>query len=282
MGSRFVLAITDGDFKVVAASTAIAGLGKGSRSTTDLVGASRCSCSASAPASWRSVIDGQDWYAAVDINRQAHRCRRRADPAGRRIRRLAAHGVAQRHAVRAHRRRSCSSSSMPISARRRAPRPPTASIWKRTSASTWRWRAAAAACGTGTWCAARCTGRARCTTCSATRPATACCRSARSPTSSMPTTATCSTSPTGSCRARSTISTRCSACAMPTGQWVWMRVRAHVIDPEAAEIQLIGIAVDVTEQRHLALRSEAADMRLRTAIENTSNPSCCGTPPTGW
>ncbi|MDW6021143.1 ATP-binding protein [Mesorhizobium sp. BAC0120] len=55
-----------------------------------------------------------------------------------------------------------------------------------------------------------------------------------------------------------------------SGQWVWMRVRAHVIDPEAAEIQLIGIAVDVTEQRHLALRSEAADMRLRTAIENTS------------
>ncbi|TJW12605.1 MAG: PAS domain-containing sensor histidine kinase [Mesorhizobium sp.] len=52
------------------------------------------------------------------------------------------------------------------------------------------------------------------------------------------------------------------------GQWVWMRARAQVIDPEAPEIQLIGIAVDVTEQRHLALRSEAADMRLRTAIEN--------------
>ncbi|MCV3210430.1 ATP-binding protein [Mesorhizobium sp. YC-39] len=52
------------------------------------------------------------------------------------------------------------------------------------------------------------------------------------------------------------------------GQWVWMRARAHVIDPEAPEIQLIGIAVDVTEQRHLALRSEAADLRLRTAIEN--------------
>ena len=52
------------------------------------------------------------------------------------------------------------------------------------------------------------------------------------------------------------------------GRWVWMRARAQVIDPEAPEIQLIGIAVDVTEQRHLALRSEAADMRLRTAIEN--------------
>ncbi|MBL8579027.1 MAG: PAS domain-containing protein [Mesorhizobium sp.] len=52
------------------------------------------------------------------------------------------------------------------------------------------------------------------------------------------------------------------------GHWVWVRARAHVIDPEAPEIQLIGIAVDVTEQRHLALRSEAADMRLRTAIES--------------
>ncbi len=52
------------------------------------------------------------------------------------------------------------------------------------------------------------------------------------------------------------------------GHWVWMRARAQVIDPEAPEIQLIGIAVDITEQRHLALRSEAADLRLRTAIEN--------------
>ncbi|PWJ85303.1 two-component system cell cycle sensor histidine kinase PleC [Pseudaminobacter salicylatoxidans] len=52
------------------------------------------------------------------------------------------------------------------------------------------------------------------------------------------------------------------------GHWVWMRARAQVIDPDAPEIQMIGIAVDVTEQRHLVLRSEAADMRLRTAIEN--------------
>jgi two-component system, cell cycle sensor histidine kinase PleC len=52
------------------------------------------------------------------------------------------------------------------------------------------------------------------------------------------------------------------------GQWVWMRARAQVIDPEAQEIHLIGIAVDVTEQHNLAVRSEAADQRLRTAIEN--------------
>ena len=82
------------------------------------------------------------------------------------------------------------------------------------------------------------------------------------------TTATCSSSPSASSRARSTRSTRSSACGTPTGQWVWVRARAQVIDPDAPEIQLIGIAVDVTEQRHLAQRSEAADLRLRTAIES--------------
>ncbi|GAA4522118.1 PAS domain-containing sensor histidine kinase [Chelativorans composti] len=52
------------------------------------------------------------------------------------------------------------------------------------------------------------------------------------------------------------------------GQWVWIRARAQVVDPNASEIHLIGIAVDVSEQRSLAQRSEAADQRLRTAIEN--------------
>jgi two-component system cell cycle sensor histidine kinase PleC len=42
------------------------------------------------------------------------------------------------------------------------------------------------------------------------------------------------------------------------------------VDPDASEIQLIGIAVDVTEQHNLAQRSEVADLRLRTAIENIS------------
>ena len=54
------------------------------------------------------------------------------------------------------------------------------------------------------------------------------------------------------------------------GQWVWMRARAQVMDPDADDLHLIGIAVDVTEQRHLALRSETADLRLRTAIETIS------------
>jgi len=52
------------------------------------------------------------------------------------------------------------------------------------------------------------------------------------------------------------------------GQWIWIRARAQVVDPDAPEIHLIGIAVDVTEQRTLVQQSEAADQRLRTAIEN--------------
>ncbi|MCV0396230.1 MAG: PAS domain-containing protein [Rhizobiaceae bacterium] len=53
-------------------------------------------------------------------------------------------------------------------------------------------------------------------------------------------------------------------------EWVWVRARAQVIDPDARELHLIGIAVDVSEQRHLAMQSEAADLRLRTAIESIS------------
>jgi two-component system cell cycle sensor histidine kinase PleC len=54
------------------------------------------------------------------------------------------------------------------------------------------------------------------------------------------------------------------------GQWVWIRAKAQINDPDAPEVHLVGIAVDISEQRHLAQRSEAADMRLRTAIENIS------------
>ncbi len=52
------------------------------------------------------------------------------------------------------------------------------------------------------------------------------------------------------------------------GHWIWMRARAQVLDLEAPEIHLIGVALDMTEQRHLAQQSEAADMRLRTAVES--------------
>ncbi|MGY6708346.1 MAG: PAS domain-containing sensor histidine kinase [Rhizobiaceae bacterium] len=54
------------------------------------------------------------------------------------------------------------------------------------------------------------------------------------------------------------------------GQWIWIRAKAQVNDPSASDVHLIGIAVDITEQRHLAQRSEVADLRLRTAIESIS------------
>ncbi len=54
------------------------------------------------------------------------------------------------------------------------------------------------------------------------------------------------------------------------GQWVWVRARAQIIDPDAQDVHLLGIAIDVTEQYHLAMQSEEADARLRTAIENIS------------
>ncbi|MFH1793122.1 MAG: ATP-binding protein [Pseudomonadota bacterium] len=54
------------------------------------------------------------------------------------------------------------------------------------------------------------------------------------------------------------------------GQWVWVRARAQIIDPDAPDVHLLGIAIDVTEQYHLAMQSEEADARLRTAIENIS------------
>ena len=54
------------------------------------------------------------------------------------------------------------------------------------------------------------------------------------------------------------------------GHWVWIRAKAQVNDSSSSEMHLVGIAVDITEQRTLAQRSETADMRLRTAIENIS------------
>ncbi len=52
------------------------------------------------------------------------------------------------------------------------------------------------------------------------------------------------------------------------GHWVWLRVRcvvSHAGSDNSAH--LIGIAVDITEQKSLAERTVEADMRLRDAIE---------------
>src|SRR6266705_4857939 len=55
------------------------------------------------------------------------------------------------------------------------------------------------------------------------------------------------------------------------GDWVWLRARCELVhQPGEAGLHVIGIAVDVTEQRRLVARSEAADLRLRDAIESIS------------
>ena len=54
------------------------------------------------------------------------------------------------------------------------------------------------------------------------------------------------------------------------GRWIWLRVRAELIDRDSPQPHLIGIAVDVTEQMRLVERSKTADIRLRDAIETIS------------
>jgi two-component system cell cycle sensor histidine kinase PleC len=52
------------------------------------------------------------------------------------------------------------------------------------------------------------------------------------------------------------------------GHWIWLRVRCELSHGENdAGLHLIGIAVDITEQKSLAERSIEADLRLRDAIE---------------
>ncbi len=54
------------------------------------------------------------------------------------------------------------------------------------------------------------------------------------------------------------------------GRWIWLRVRAELVDRDSPQPHLIGIAVDVTEQMRLVERSKTADIRLRDAIETIS------------
>ncbi len=52
------------------------------------------------------------------------------------------------------------------------------------------------------------------------------------------------------------------------GHWVWLRARCELVrQPNDPGLHLIGIAVDITEQKSLAEKTAAADMRLRDAIE---------------
>ena len=55
------------------------------------------------------------------------------------------------------------------------------------------------------------------------------------------------------------------------GEWIWLRARAELIAArDGGEPHLIGIAMDITEQRHAQERTAAADQRLREAIETIS------------
>jgi two-component system, cell cycle sensor histidine kinase PleC len=52
------------------------------------------------------------------------------------------------------------------------------------------------------------------------------------------------------------------------GKWLWLRVRCELTRQEGkAGAHLIGIAVDITEQKNLVERTMTADVRLRDAIE---------------
>jgi two-component system, cell cycle sensor histidine kinase PleC len=52
------------------------------------------------------------------------------------------------------------------------------------------------------------------------------------------------------------------------GRWLWLRARCELARQEGeGGLHLIGIAVDITEQKTLVERTMAADLRLRDAIE---------------
>ena len=55
------------------------------------------------------------------------------------------------------------------------------------------------------------------------------------------------------------------------GGWLWLRARAEVsVEPEDGTRHLLGIAVDISDERGFVERSARADMRLRDAVEAIS------------
>src|SRR5205807_724546 len=55
------------------------------------------------------------------------------------------------------------------------------------------------------------------------------------------------------------------------GDWVWLRTRCELVrQPGEPGAHVIGIAVDITEQKRLVEKNAAADARLRDAIETIS------------
>ncbi len=55
------------------------------------------------------------------------------------------------------------------------------------------------------------------------------------------------------------------------GEWVWLQARAEIMsDPDDATRHLVGIAVDITEQRNLLDQTATAAARLRDAVDAIS------------
>ncbi|WP_244488862.1 ATP-binding protein [Bosea sp. Leaf344] len=55
------------------------------------------------------------------------------------------------------------------------------------------------------------------------------------------------------------------------GEWVWLKARAELVTDRRTRSQhLVGIAVDISEQRRMAERTATADARLRDAVEAIS------------
>jgi two-component system cell cycle sensor histidine kinase PleC len=55
------------------------------------------------------------------------------------------------------------------------------------------------------------------------------------------------------------------------GEWVWLRARAELVrQNDGNGPHIVGIAVDITEEKRLAERTATADMRLRDAVETIS------------
>ncbi len=55
------------------------------------------------------------------------------------------------------------------------------------------------------------------------------------------------------------------------GEWVWLRARAELVrELSSSELHLVGIAVDISDEKRLAERNATADERLRDAIEAVS------------
>lgn len=54
------------------------------------------------------------------------------------------------------------------------------------------------------------------------------------------------------------------------GHWIWLRMRATIIRTGQQEAHLLGVVMDVTEERQAEVESHRADLRLRDAIESIS------------